>query len=89
MSKKITVIKLLEEIKRSSSKWIKTKGNEFYGFHWQDGYGAFTVSSSQVNKIINYIEYQHVHHEKRVFKDEYADLLKENDTDYDERYFLD
>ena len=89
LSKKITVIKLLEEIKKSSSKWIKTKGMEYSKFHWQDGYGAFTVSPSQVNNITKYIEYQHDHHENKVFRDEFIELLVENETDYDERYFLD
>jgi putative transposase len=89
MSKKITVVKLLEEIKKSSSKWIKTKGEEFSDFHWQDGYGAFTVSPSHVDTIIKYIEHQYEHHKKMVFRDEYIELLNENDADYDERYFLD
>ena len=89
LSKKITVIKLLEEIKKSSSKWIKTKGSKFAHFHWQDGYGAFTVSPKQIKNTITYIERQHEHHDKKVFKDEYIELLKENDVDFDERYFLD
>jgi putative transposase len=89
LSKKVTVIKLLEEIKKSSSKWIKTKGEEFAKFHWQDGYGAFTVSPYQVNSLINYIERQHEHHDKKAFRDEYVELLKNNNVEYDERYFLD
>ena len=89
LSKKITVIKLLEEIKKSSSKWIKTKGSQYHNFHWQDGYGAFTVSPTQIKNTINYIDRQHEHHAKKMFKDEYIELLKENDIEYDERYFLD
>jgi putative transposase len=89
MSKKITVIKLLEEIKKSSSKWIKTKGNEFANFYWQDGYGAFTVSPSEVDKVILYIENQEEHHRQKKFKDEYIELLKTNNTEYDERYLWD
>jgi putative transposase len=89
MSKKVTPIKLLEEIKKSSSRWIKTKGEEFLKFHWQDGYGAFTVSPSGVDNIKLYIEKQEEHHSKRKFKDEYIELLKTNYVDYDERYLWD
>jgi putative transposase len=89
LSKKITTIKLLEEIKKPSSKWIKTKGEEFAKFHWQDGYGAFTVSPSGVNNIKLYIEHQEEHHSLKKFKDEYIELLKTNNVDYDERYLWD
>jgi len=89
LSKKITIIKLLEEIKASSSKWAKTKGSKYRDFYWQDGYGAFTVSPYEVDKISNYIANQHEHHRKRSFKEEYLEFLKENDADYDERYLWD
>ena len=88
-SKKITLIKLLEEIKTSSSKWIKTKGEEFSKFHWQDGYGAFTVSPSVVDYVRLYIDNQEEHHSHKKFKDEFIELLKTNNTDYDERYLWD
>ncbi len=86
LSKQITVIKLLEEIKKSSSKWIKTKGEAFSEFRWQDGYGAFTVSPSIVDTVKLYIENQEAHHSKKEFRDEYLELLKTNNVDYDERY---
>jgi REP element-mobilizing transposase RayT len=86
LSKKIAVVSLLEEIKKSSSKWIKTKGNEFRDFHWQDGYGAFTVSPAGVDNVSLYIENQEEHHSKKKFRDEYLELLKSNNADYDERY---
>ena len=89
LSKKITVIKLLEDIKKSASKWMKTKGAEFENFHWQDGYGAFTVSPSNIKKVTEYIERQHEHHDKKLFKEEYIELLTANEVEYDERYFLD
>lgn len=88
-SKKITIIKLLEEIKTSSSKWIKTKGEDYAKFHWQDGYGAFTVSSSAVENVTSYIENQEQHHAFKKFKEEYIELLENNNTDYDERYLWD
>lgn len=89
LSKKITIIKLLEEIKKSSSKWIKTKGEEFVKFHWQDGYGASTVSPSGIDNVRLYIENQEEHHRHKQFSDEFIELLKTNNTDYDERYLWD
>ena len=53
-SKKITLVKLLEELKSHSSKWIKTKGEAYSNFYWQDGYGAFSVNPSDVEIVINY-----------------------------------
>ena len=53
-SKKITLVKLLEELKSHSSKWIKTKGEAYTNFYWQDGYGAFSVNPSDVEIVINY-----------------------------------
>jgi REP element-mobilizing transposase RayT len=89
MSKKITVMKLLEEIKTSSSKWMKTNGAKYQKFYWQDGYGAFTVSPYEVDKISNYIANQEEHHRKKTYKEEYLAFLKENDADYNERYLWD
>jgi REP element-mobilizing transposase RayT len=89
LSKKITIIKLLEEIKKSSSKWIKTKGEKFVKFHWQDGYGTFTVSPTGVDSVRLYIDNQEEHHSNTKFKDEFIELLKTNNTDYDERYLWD
>lgn len=79
----------MEEVKSHSSKWIKTKGNEFKNFYWQDGYGAFSVNPSQVNAVIEYIEHQHEHHQSRTFQEEYRVFLKKYKVDYDERYVWD
>ncbi|WP_375579894.1 IS200/IS605 family transposase [Marivirga tractuosa] len=89
LSKKIPLTKLMEEVKSHSSKWIKTKGNEFKNFYWQDGYGAFSVNPSQVNAVIEYIEHQHEHHQSRTFQEEYRVFLKKYKVDYDERYVWD
>ena len=89
LSKKIKLIKLIEEVKSHSSKWIKTKGDEFENFYWQDGYGAFSVNPSQVGIVVDYIDYQHEHHRRKSFQDEYRAFLKKYKVDYDERYLWD
>jgi len=86
LSKKIALMKLLEEVKGHSSKWIKTKGKEFENFYWQDGYGAFSVNPAEVDVVINYIANQKQHHEKKNFQDEFRGFLKKYQVDYDERY---
>ena len=86
LSKKTTLVKLLEELKSNSSKWIKTKGEEYNSFYWQDGYGAFSVNPAQIDIVINYIENQKEHHTKKTFKDEFISFLKKYEVEYDERY---
>ena len=89
LSKKITLMKLLEEIKSHSSKWMKTKDKSLSNFYWQDGYGAFSVNPSEVDKVITYISNQHEHHSKKTFQDEYRAFLKKYKVEYDERYVWD
>lgn len=89
LSKKITLIKLMEELKSHSSKWIKTKGNEFKNFYWQDGYGAFSVNPYEVDKVINYIANQKEHHSKKEYKNEYRYFLNKYKVAYDERFVWD
>ena len=82
-------MKLLEEVKSHSSKWMKTKGDDLKNFYWQDGYGAFSVNPAQVDTVINYIANQKVHHCKKTIQDEYKGFLKKYKVDYDERYVWD
>ena len=89
LSKKITLMKLVEEIKSHSSKWIKSKGENYTNFYWQNGYGAFSVNPSEVDIVIRYIANQHEHHNKQTFQDEYRTILKKYDVEYDERYVWD
>jgi len=89
LSKKIALMKLLEEVKSHSSKWMKTKGSEYENFYWQDGYGAFSVNPSEVDVVIAYIANQHEHHRGRGFQDEYRAFLRKYEVDYDERYVWD
>jgi REP element-mobilizing transposase RayT len=86
LPKTMTPADLVEEVKKSSSKWIKTKGPEYTSFYWQDGYGGFSVSSSLVDIVKNYIKNQKKHHEKVTFIDEYKQLLEEYGIPYEEKY---
>ena len=88
LSKKITSIKLLEEIKKSSSKWIKTKGPQYSQFYWQDGYGEFSVNPSELKVVEKYIDDQRDHHQNKnkSFQSEYLAFLKKYKIPYDERY---
>ena len=80
---------LLEEIKKRSSKWIKTQGVAYHQFYWQSGYGVFSVNPSQLDVVIKYISNQHEHHKKTIFQDEYRAFLKKYGVDFDERYVWD
>ncbi len=76
---------IVRDIKQSSSKWIhRTIGAK--KFAWQDGYGGFTVSASQLETVKAYIENQVEHHRKRTFEEEYLEFLKRAQVDYDEKY---
>ena len=86
MSKNIALSKLVEEIKRHSSRWIKTKDQYYINFTWQGGYGGFSVSPSLHNIVKKYIENQETHHQKVSFENEYLKILKEYNIDYNELY---
>jgi len=86
MSKNIALSKLTEEIKRHSSRWIKTRGTHYQKFAWQGGYTGFSVSQSLHDKTKKYIEQQEEHHKKITFKEELIAFLKEYGIDYDEKY---
>ena len=89
LSRKIALLKLIEELKTYSSKWIKTKGQSYQKFYWQNGYGGFSIHLGQVDVLKDYISTQEEHHKELSFQDEYRVLLKEYDIDYDERYVWD
>ena len=89
LSKKITQIKLLEEIKKESSIWIKTKGAQYENFYWQDGYAIFSVNPYEVEKVVDYIDRQKEHHKKRTFQEELYAFLKKYKIEYDERHLWD
>ena len=89
LSKKKALIKWVEEVKKSSSKWMKTRGTAFQNFYWQDGYGAFSVNPKEVNVVKQYIANQEEHHNAKTFQDEYRAFLKQYNVPYDERYVWD
>ena len=89
LSRKIALMKLIEELKTHSSKWIKTKGQQYQKFYWQNGYGGFSIHPAQIDVVKGYISTQNEHHKKKSFKDEYLAFLKEYNISYDERYVWD
>ena len=89
LSRVVTIADLVEEVKTESSKWIKTKGQEFRNFHWQNGYGAFSISQSEVATVQRYIRRQKEHHRRVTFQDEYRRFLAAYEVEYDERYVWD
>jgi putative transposase len=85
-SKTVALSHLMEELKKGSSKWIKTKATTFRNFGWQDGYGAFTIGESQVEVLKLYIAGQKERHKKLTFEQELVTLLNKYHVSYDERY---
>jgi REP element-mobilizing transposase RayT len=89
LSKNLALAKLVEEFKTGSSRWLKTKGPEFQSFHWQSGYGGFSVGESGLEAATRYIDQQEEHHRKVSFQDEYRMLLEKYRVPYDERFVWD
>jgi len=89
LSRKVAQMKLLENVKKSSSKWVKTKGEKYSDFYWQDGYGIFSVNPAEVDIVTRYIRNQEEHHKKKDFKGEFRTFLKKYNVPYDERYVWD
>jgi putative transposase len=85
----ITQAKLIEQIKKTSSKWIKSVDRRYHGFLWQRGYAAFSVSPSQLKAVLKYVDEQQEHHRTRTFQEEYRELLRKHGVAFDERYVWD
>lgn len=85
----ISIADLLRDIKAISSKFINEKRWIKGRFEWQEGYGVFSYSRSQIDRVIKYINSQQEHHKKKSFKNEYLDILKKADINYDEQYLFD
>ncbi|MCL2709858.1 MAG: IS200/IS605 family transposase [Planctomycetaceae bacterium] len=86
LSKTIPLAKVFEEVKGTSSQWIKTQPGVSKTFAWQGGYGAFSVSESQREKVSEYIARQEEHHRKLTFKEELLTLFQKHHIEYDEKY---
>jgi len=86
MSKNISLANLLEDIKRNSSRWIKTRSPYYNDFAWQGGYAGYSVSQSKLDIVKKYIENQKTHHQTQTFQEEYIQFLKENNVDFNEDY---
>jgi REP element-mobilizing transposase RayT len=77
---------LIEKIKKASSKWIKSLDVRYRCFFWQRGYGAFSVSPSQLDAVLQYVAMQTEHHRTHTFQEEYRELLRKHGVEFDERY---
>ena len=82
----IAPCQIAQFLKGDSSKWIHEEFSTLRNFGWQDGYAAFTVSKSDIPRVIKYIQNQRLHHRKKTFQEEYLEFLHANGIDYDERY---
>ena len=89
LSRNMALSELVGKVKANSSKWIKTKGEQYANFYWQNGYGAFSVNPTETEVVIKYIQNQEEHHKKRTFQEEYRLFLKKYKVEYDERYVWD
>jgi len=79
----------IEQIKKASSKWVKALNARYRGFFWQRGYGTFSLSPSQLDAVLRYVEEQPAHHRTLTFQEEYRKLLSKHGMQFDERYVWD
>ncbi len=84
-----SVSQVVEDVKKKSSRWVKTEYPDLQGFQWQSGYGAFSVGQSGLEKTRDYIISQKEHHQLRSFQDEFQSFLKKYDITWDEKYLWD
>src|SRR5262249_45052162 len=87
LSKTLALSKVVEEVKKSSSKWVKENGEP--RFYWQSGYGAFSVSASDEESVTAYVANQEHHHRQMTFQDELREVLRKQGIEWDERYVWD
>ncbi len=88
MKPKEAISDLVRDVKKDSSKLINTKNWIRGKFNWQEGFGGFSYGHSQISDVANYIDNQKNHHKKRTFKEEYLELLKKFQIEYDKRYLF-
>ena len=89
LARTVSISQAVEDVKKSSSKWIKIQGPTFTNFAWQSGYGAFAVSESNVEAVRKYIAGQREHHRTKTFQEEYRQFLDRHRIAFDEKYVWD
>lgn len=89
LSRTITIARFVEEVKKPSSKWLKTKGEAYRGFAWQGGYGIFSIGQSGFADLRAYIQDQKKHHRHMTFQDEFRALCRKYGVEIDEGYVWD
>jgi putative transposase len=89
LSKNHALAKVVEEIKTGTSKWLKRRSPDLSDFHWQNGYGAFSVSQSHVRGVRLYISRQEQRHKKVSFEEEFREILNRSGVEYDEKFVWD
>ena len=86
LGRTIALSEVVGGVKKSATDWLRARSPQYAGFHWQSGYGAFSVSQSAVATVRNYIRNQREHHRGKPFEDEYRAMLEKHGMEYDERY---
>ena len=89
LSRTIEAAAMVKEVKRGSSLWIKTRGYDLNDFAWQNGYGVFSIGFSQIETVRKYVAGQDEHHRNVSFQDEFRELLRRYELEFDERYLWD
>ena len=89
LSRTTTIAKAVEEFKKSTSKWLKSQSPDLAKFSWQSGYGAFSLSESQLDSVTTYIQNQREHHRVKSFQEEFREFLNKNNLTYDEKHVWD
>ena len=85
----VSIADWVKEVKRVSSIWVHEQGQSHQAFHWQNGYGVFSVSHSNRDRVIEYIDGQKEHHRRRTFQDELREFFRRHEVEFDERYVWD
>jgi putative transposase len=86
MGRRMGISDVVAALKRGGTDWLRQRSTRYAGFHWQSGYGIFSVSESSADQVRSYIQHQREHHRVRTFEEEYRALLDKHKVEYDERY---
>ena len=89
LGRTITIAEYVKEAKRVTTAWLRPRAPALHDFHWQGGYGAFSVSHSKIPDVIEYIRNQAEHHRTRTFQEEFREMLERHGITFDERYIWD